>query len=59
MNFSFQNGWLLSSLSMTLERNTSLYHLKSLRVGHLRLLSWSWTLDARWLGVPIKCSTIV
>jgi hypothetical protein len=44
---------------MTLERNISVYHLKSLRVGHLRLLSWSWTLDARWLGVPIKCSAIV
>jgi hypothetical protein len=39
MNFSFQNGLLLFSLNMTLEMNTFLYHLKSPKVGHMRLLS--------------------
>jgi hypothetical protein len=59
MNFSFQYGLLLSSLNITLEVNTSSYHLKSLMVGHLRLLNWSWILKVMLLGVPIKCLIIV
>ena len=45
INFSFQNDLVQSSLKITLEVNTSLYHLKSLKVGQVRL--------------PIKCRTIV
>jgi hypothetical protein len=59
MNFSFQNGLLLSSLNITLEVKTSSYDLKSLMVGHLRLLNWSWILEVMLLGVPIKCFIIV
>ena len=59
MNFSFQKDLVESDRFNTWVRNISLYHLKSEKVGHLKLVRNIFEDPNSSAGFPTKCVAIV
>ena len=56
--FFFQYGWLLSFLANTFDKNRSLYHLKSDKVGHFKLTKLSKIFSLYFSGSLMNCFVI-